>query len=78
MPRCLRRSVQRGQISSDIVEKSMEIATSAGGRFYQAMEKQSKTAAGLISTLKDNVNMLGGEASQAFRNQLRQKRSPLR
>lgn len=51
-----------GQISSDLVEKSMEIATSSGGRFYQAMEKQSRTAAGLISTLKDNVNMLGGEA----------------
>lgn len=55
-----------GQISSDLVDKSMQIATSSGGRFYQAMEKQSKTAAGLISTLKDNVNMLGGAAFESL------------
>ena len=50
-----------GQISANLVDEAMRIATSEGGLFYQAMEKQSKTAAGLISTLKDNAKSLLGE-----------------
>jgi len=62
-----------GQVSSSLVDEAMQIATSEGGLFYQAMEKQSKTAAGLISTLKDNVQILLGDvftgASEAMKQQ---------
>ena len=50
-----------GQISASLVDDAMRIATSEGGLFYQAMEKQSQTAVGLISTLKDNAKSLLGE-----------------
>lgn len=52
--------VSKGKISVDQVKDAMITATSAGGQFYQSMDKQSQTLMGKISTLKDNFQQLTG------------------
>ncbi len=49
-----------GQISADLVLKAMELATSKGGIFYQALSKASKSALGQLATIEDGWNMLIG------------------
>lgn len=53
--------ISKGTISVDEITASMERATSAGGKYYQSMEKQSHTFSGMISTLKDNAMQLLGD-----------------
>lgn len=54
--------------------KAWEIAENYLGRFSGAMEKQSKTFSGMLSTMKDNLNALAGELSrpifQYLKNQI--------
>lgn len=56
--------ISKGTLSVDEITASMERATSAGGKYYQSMQKQSQTFNGLISTLKDNAQQLLGEVVQ--------------
>lgn len=51
----------QGEISFDILQKAFRQATSEGGMFADGMEKQSKTIAGLFSTLRDNVSIALGD-----------------
>ncbi len=53
--------ISDGTISVDEITASMERATSEGGKYFQSMEKQSKTIKGMMSTLKENANQLLGE-----------------
>ena len=46
-----------GKISFDDVVKGMQSMTGEGGMFFQAMQKQSQTAAGLWSTLVGGIKM---------------------
>lgn len=62
--------ISKGTISVDEITASMERATSAGGKYYQSMEKQSQTFNGLISTLKDNAQQLLGEVVQPISNSM--------
>ncbi len=57
----LRDKMSKGAISVDMVTDAMKTATSEGGLFYKAMEKQSKTLMGQWSTLKDNFGAKSGE-----------------
>lgn len=57
---------EEGAISVEEVTKAMQYASSEGGKFYQSMEKQSKTLAGQISTLKDNFDSLTGTLAQGL------------
>lgn len=50
--------ISQGKVSQENVTKAFEAMTSSGGMFYQGMEKQSLTLHGLISTMKDNFNLL--------------------
>ena len=52
--------ISKGTISIDEITASMERSTSEGGKYFQSMEKQSKTLKGQISTLKDNFSSLAG------------------
>lgn len=54
----LKEEMSKGQISAEMVTEAFKIATSEGGLFFQNMEKQSKTLKGLISTMKDNINLV--------------------
>ena len=56
--------ISKGTLSVDEITESMERATSAGGKYYQSMQKQSQTFSGMISTLKDNAQQLLGDVVQ--------------
>lgn len=57
-----------GTISVDEITASMERSTSAGGKYFQSMEKQSKTLNGQISTLKDNFSQFAGVLAEDTTN----------
>ena len=63
--------VSKGTMSIDEIKASMERATSAGGQFYQSMEKQSQTLNGQLSTLKDNFMEFLGAVLQPVSDLLR-------
>jgi tape measure domain-containing protein len=72
----LKDEMSKGQISFEMVAEAMQIATSEGGKFYNAMEGQSKTLVGQWSTLKDNVNALLGEVFLPLSDALKNKVLP--
>jgi len=53
----LKKRMEAGGIGIDEVRQAFVSATSKGGRFYGMNEKQSKTLAGVWSTLRDSVNV---------------------
>lgn len=53
--------ISKGGVSFDEITAAIDQATSAGGQFYQGMEKASQTTQGLISTLKDAAQSKIGE-----------------
>lgn len=57
----LYQRISDGTLAVDEITASMERATSEGGKYYQSMEKQSKTFEGQMSTLKDNAQQLLGD-----------------
>lgn len=63
--------ISKGTMSVDEIKASMERATSAGGQFYQSMEKQSQTLNGQLSTLQDNFMEFLGNAVQPLSDLLR-------
>lgn len=62
----LRKMGEDGEITTDMVTNAFKKATSEGGNFYNAMENQSKTFTGKMSTLQDNAEMTAGSLMQAF------------
>ena len=52
--------VQNMTISYDLLTQALIAASEEGGRYYGAMETQSQTMNGRVSTLKDNVKQLAG------------------
>ncbi len=48
--------VESGQVGFPAIERAFASMTSQGGRFSGMMDAQSKTTAGLFSTLKDTIN----------------------
>lgn len=51
----LKKRMEKGAISADMVKEAMVSATSEGGRFFEGMEKGAQTLAGLRSTFNDLV-----------------------
>ena len=60
--------ISKGTISVDEITASMRRSTSVGGKYFQSMEKQSKTLNGQISTLKDNFSMFAGVLAEDTTN----------
>lgn len=54
------QDVQNMTISYDLLSQALIAASEEGGRYYNAMDTQSQTMNGRISTLKDNVSQLAG------------------
>lgn len=73
----LRDEMSKGKISAQDVADAFKSATSKGGQFYSAMEAQSKTFAGQMSTLKDNASQFLGDLTQGFENSLKNKALPM-
>lgn len=55
----VKERMSAGGVSAQEVADAFAIATSEGGRFYEGMEKASQTLSGRLSTLKDDLVMLG-------------------
>ena len=62
----LRDEVSAGKITFEDVAGAMQIATSEGGRYYQAMEKASQTMNGKLSTAMDALKTALGELTQSL------------
>lgn len=54
------QEVQNMTISYDMLSQALIAASEEGGRYYGAMETQSQTMNGRMSTLQDNVKQLAG------------------
>jgi len=72
----LRDKVSKGQISFDDLRQAMIAATSEGGLFFNAMEKQSHTLQGQLSTLSDNFHQKMGSIMEPLVNELTNKAVP--
>jgi len=55
----LRKDMENGRISSDMVAKAFQHATAEGGRFFNMADKQSKTLLGTYSTMQDAAQLTG-------------------
>lgn len=62
----LKKAMEQGAISADMVTAAFRSATSAGGLFYGNLEAQSQTLQGRISTLKDNFVTALQNMAEAF------------
>ena len=60
--------ISKGTMSVEEITEAMKQATSEGGKYFQSMEKQSKTLNGQISTLKDNFSMFAGVLTEDTTN----------
>lgn len=57
----LREEMEKGKISSKMVEAAFQHATSKGGMFFEMMDKMSQTANGKLSTLVGSLKQTGAE-----------------
>ena len=64
-------------VTYEQLTKAFEKAASAGGAYAGAMEAQSQTFKGRISTLKDNVTQLAGALTEDLFSQLSNRGLPL-
>ncbi|MCA0447625.1 MAG: tape measure protein [Bacteroidetes bacterium] len=62
----LKKQMESGAISYDMVKASMVSATSEGGRFFGMMEKQSQTLAGQMSTVSDAIGQISATIGQSM------------
>ena len=58
------QDVQSMTISYDVLTQALQAAAEEGGRYYNAMDTQSETLSGRLSTLKDNAAQLVGVMSE--------------
>lgn len=72
----VRKRMSKGKVSYKEVEKALNDATSAGGRFYEGMKKGSETLSGKLSTLSDNFNDLLGKTTKPLFDFIEQKALP--
>ena len=59
------------EISYEVLSGALKQASKEGGKFYNAMNKQSKTLKGQISNLKDGFSMLAGSLSEPVFNYIK-------
>ena len=58
--------VQKMTVTYDLLTNALINASKEGGRYFDAMESQSQTINGRISTLKDNVTQLEGSITSGL------------
>jgi tape measure domain-containing protein len=67
----MREMVSDGKVGADAVTAALERMTSAGGKFFGMMDKQSQTMTGMLSTLKDNFGIFAREVGENSFNYLK-------
>lgn len=58
--------IRNGEVTSQVFQQAFRRMTTEGGQFANGMERQSQTAAGMFSTLKDNVQLTAATLGQAL------------
>ena len=53
----LKKEMEAGRISSEMVEEAFRLATSEGGKFHNMMDKMSQTGAGKLSTFIGSLQL---------------------
>lgn len=60
----VRDRVSEGGVSFEELSNALQIATDEGGQFFNAMQNQSQTFEGQMSTLQDNLSALAGALTE--------------
>lgn len=60
----VRDRVSDGEVSFEELSNALQIATDEGGQFFNAMQNQSQTFEGQMSTLQDNLSALAGTLTE--------------
>ena len=66
-----REEASKLDVSYDMLSKALNKASGEGGKYYKAMEKQSKTMSGATSNLKESWSVLKGELAEGVFNALK-------
>jgi tape measure domain-containing protein len=66
----LKKKMEEGAISADMVNEAFKTATSEGGIFYKAMDRGATTFNGQLSTLADTAKSTLGDIIQPIFNKL--------
>ncbi len=66
-----REEAAKLDVSYDMLSDALQKASADGGKYYKAMEKQSKTMAGATSNLKESWSVLKGELAEGVFNALK-------
>lgn len=61
-----REEASQMTVTYDMLSTALQQASQKGGKYYGAMDKQSKTYKGAMSNLGESINVLTGELSQGF------------
>lgn len=69
----LSKMIEKGEVGIPTLNKALEQLTSEGGKFFGMMDKQSQTAMGLFSTLKDNIAMFARDVGEESFEYLKSK-----
>ena len=66
----IRKALEQGRVEPQQLHEVIEMMTGEGGMYHRAMERQSQTLFGVLSTLKDNAFLLfaevGAELERTF------------
>ena len=62
----LRRAMEQGKVTADVLNKALVQATSEGGKAFEGMSKKSATYDGKLSNLKDTITLLAGRIGKAL------------
>ena len=66
-----REEASKMDVTYDMLSKALQKASQKGGKYYQAMEKQSKTYNGAMSNLQESLQVLKGTLAQDLFNALK-------
>lgn len=62
----LKKEMEQGAISSEMVADAFATATSESGRFFEMLEKQSEKTAGKLSNFSDNITLIQQSTGEAL------------
>lgn len=66
-----REEASKMDVTYEMLSKALQKASNQGGKYYKAMEKQSKTYNGAMSNLKESLDVLKGTLSKDLFNALK-------
>lgn len=66
-----RAEASKMDVTYEMLSEALQKASSKGGKYYGAMEKQSKTYNGAMSNLSESINVLKGELAKDLFNAIK-------